>query len=51
MKLHYLAVLLLSTQAIRIYDFIDNPDEEEDTRGGFEDEEMLDRIRVDSREI
>tara|TARA_B110000285_G_C14551210_1_gene349317 strand:- start:234 stop:461 length:228 start_codon:yes stop_codon:yes gene_type:complete len=52
MKLFQLAILLISTQAIKVGDFIDNPnEEEEDTKGGFTDEEMVDRIRVDAGDI
>ena len=51
MKLYLLATLFISIQAIRNRDFIDNPDEEEDLKGAVEDEEMLARIRVDSRDI
>ena len=42
---------MLSTQAIKIGDYIDNPDEEEDTKGGFTDTDMVDSIRVDSGDI
>ena len=51
MKLFQLAILVLSSQAIRIGDYIDNPDEEEDTKGGFSDSDMVDQIRVDSGDI
>ena len=55
MKLFNLAILLISASAIKfpVDDFIDNPysGDEEDTRGGFEDVDMINSIRVDSRNI
>ena len=51
MKLFQLAIILISAQAVKIGDFIDNPDEEEDTKGGFSDEEAVNAIRVDAGDI
>mgnify|MGYP007072252344 CR=1 FL=1 len=55
MKIFNLALLFISASAIKFPtggDFIDNPEngDEEDTKGGFDDVDMINSIRVDSRE-